>query len=75
MTVFVHSMVIICFKFLFVDCLGPTATLSLFKTNLPRSTSEAINKAFDKTIRIVVAGKAYRIAAERESGYKQLKMT
>ena len=29
MTVFVHSIVIICFKFLFVDRLGPTATLSL----------------------------------------------
>ena len=27
MTVFVHSIVIICFKFLFVDLLGPTATL------------------------------------------------
>ena len=27
MTVYVHSMAIICFKFLFVDRLGPTATL------------------------------------------------
>ena len=27
MTVFVHSIVIICFKFLFVDRFGPTATL------------------------------------------------
>ena len=27
MTVFVHSIVIICFRFLFVDRLGPTATL------------------------------------------------
>ena len=27
MTVFVRSIVIISFKFLFVDCLGPTATL------------------------------------------------
>ena len=27
MTVFVHSIVIICFKFLFVDRLGPTAML------------------------------------------------
>ena len=40
---------------------------------LPRSTSEAINEAFDKTMRTVVAGKAYTITAERESGYKQLK--
>ena len=30
MTVFVHSIVIICFKFLFVDRLGPTATLIAF---------------------------------------------
>ena len=29
MTVFVHSIVIISFKFLFVNCLGPTATLSI----------------------------------------------
>ena len=29
MTVFVHSIVIICFKFLFVDRLGPIATLSI----------------------------------------------
>ena len=28
MTVFVHSIVIICFRFLFVDRLGPTATLT-----------------------------------------------
>ena len=29
MTVFVHSIVMISFKFLFVDHLGPTATLTL----------------------------------------------
>ena len=47
--------------------------LNLFMTILPRSSSEAINEAFDKTMRTVVAGKAYRTSAERESGYKQLK--
>ena len=47
--------------------------LNLFTTILPRSTSEAIKEAFNKTIRTVVAGKAYRNATERESGYKQLK--
>ena len=47
--------------------------LNLFATILQRSTSDAINKAFDKTMRTVVAGKAYGIAAERKSGYKQLK--
>ena len=47
--------------------------LNLFTTILQRSTSEAFNEAFDKTMRTVVAGKAYRIAAQRESGYKQLK--
>ena len=30
MTVFVHSVVIICFKFLFIDCLCPTGTLRFF---------------------------------------------
>ena len=35
MTVFVHSIVIISFKFLFVDRLGPTATLkqNVFETD------------------------------------------
>ena len=40
---------------------------------LSRSISEAINETFDKTMRTVVAGKPYRIAAEKESGYKKLK--
>ena len=47
--------------------------LNRFATILPRSTSDTISEAFDKTMRTVVARKAYRIAAERESGYKQLK--
>ena len=47
--------------------------LNLFTTILPRSTSEAITEAYDKTIRNSLAGKPYRIAAERESGYKKLK--
>ena len=34
MAVFVHSVVIICFKCLFVDRLGPTATLRLMTTRI-----------------------------------------
>ena len=48
-------------------------SLNLFTTILPRSTPEAINEAFDKTMRTFLARKAYRIAAEREYGYRQLK--
>ena len=44
---------------------------NLFTTILAGSTSEAINEVFDKTMRRVIPGKAYRVAAERE--YKQLK--
>ena len=47
--------------------------INLLTTILPRSTSESFNEAFDKTMRTVVAGKAYRMAAERESCCKQLK--
>ena len=48
--------------------------LNVFTAILSRSTSEAINEAFDKTLITVVAGKAYMIAVEKESGYKQLKI-
>ena len=47
--------------------------LNLSVTILPRSTSLAISESVDKTMRTVVAGKAYRIAAERGSDHKQLK--
>ena len=47
--------------------------INLLTTISPRSTSEAFNEAFDKTVRTVVAGKACGIAAERKSCYKQLK--
>ena len=47
--------------------------LSLFATILLRGILEAISEAFNKTMRTVVAGKAYMIAVGRQFGYKQLK--
>ena len=40
MTVLVHSIVIICFKFLFVDHLGPTATLNVYHERLINKKSK-----------------------------------
>ena len=41
--------------------------LNLFMTILPRSTLEVVNEAFDRTMITVNAGKAYRLAAERQT--------
>ena len=47
--------------------------LTMFRWDLRKETSEALDATFAIVMRRIVAAKAFKTVAERETGYRQVK--